>query len=642
MHAGLRTWLCAAFTLLVPASSAVAAELDQQRAQFSAAVAQLEEASDATPADTELLQRYAIYPYLQYLRLKAQLKSEPEAADPRIAEFLAQQGEQPVAWRMRNRWLRSLAKRERWAQLLAAAPAKFSDDLLNCHRLRARLETQDLRGLVAEALAQWTQASDQPSACDPVFTWLKDMGQFSDARVAKRLELTLAAERGGLSRYLLGLLSAKAQRQYQPRVELLRDPAGSLQRWLRKPSTGIAADELVAAHWRLARRDPRSAEKLLQPLRDSEYFNLQQQAELQRNSALGLAYDRQADALELFASLPDSALDEHAYEWRIRVAVLAGDWRRVAAWTAELPEAERDSARWQYWAGRAAAELGDAQAAQRHYSAAAGEREYYGFLAAERLGLALDPQHQELAEDAAIQQALLAEPGLIKARELHHAGQLVFALSEWNHALQDMGGEAITQAAILAARWGWHEQAIVRLAQQERWDDIHLRFALPYPAAVAAASRISGLDQLWIYTVMRAESLYHPQARSGAGAYGLMQLLPSTARQVARELGLPRPSRKDLYQPSVNLPLGAGYLKDLYEDLQSWPLVFAAYNAGPHRVARWRLEREVPADVWIANVPYNETRGYIQRALMNVVIFGWRMNGEPTPLTPLLLPVAPK
>ena len=121
-----------------------------------------------------------------------------------------------------------------------------------------------------------------------------------------------------------------------------------------------------------------------------------------------------------------------------------------------------------------------------------------------------------------------------------------------------------------------------------------------------------------------------------------MQLLPSTARQVARELGLPRPSRKDLYEPPVNLPLGAAYLKGLYEDLQSWPLVFAAYNAGPHRVSRWRLDREVPADVWIANVPYNETRGYIQRALMNVVIFGWRMEGKPTPLTPLLLPVAAK
>lgn len=617
--------------------------LTQQRQAYPAAAQQLANGQPLNPEQQRLLQDYVLWPYLRSAQLQGQWQSaserEAEAVDIAVGQYLDELGEQPVAWRLRNAWLQSLAQRERWVLLRASLPDTVADPLLRCHALRAQLELGQLDGLAGPALAQWTQGSDQPSACNPVFDWLERQGMITPARIRHRLMLALEAGQSSLARYLMGKLPDGAEPELDWRLALMRHPSDSLDRWLKKPDPAARNEWLIAAHWRLARRDPERAEALLKPLRKRGDFSREERAQMQRSVALGLAYDRHERAVELFEDLPDSALDEHVHEWRIRAALLHREWKLAQRWLAQLPDSERETARWQYWSGRVAELRKQPERAAQHYARAAAEREYYGFLAAERLGQRADPQHTPLARDREIEEALLRQPGLIRARELAAVGETAYARSEWAEVMKGLDGRAQVAAAHLAADWNWHHQAIIVLAVQQQWDDVLLRFPLPHRTEMETAARDAGVDLLWPYTIARAESLFDPFARSSANAYGLMQMLPSTARQVARELGRPEPSTEDLFRPEINLPLATAYLRQLYDRFGRWPMAMAAYNAGPHRLPGWQLDREVDADIWIENLPFNETRGYVQRALMNVVIYGWRLSGEPTPLLPILTPI---
>lgn len=639
-----RLWRALMILPLFALSGACADDrLAQQREAYVAATQQIAEGQPLNPEQQRLLQDYVLWPYLRSAQLQRQWQSaaadDAGAVDIAVGRYLNELGEQPVAWRLRNAWLQSLAQRERWLLLRASLPDTVADPLLRCHALRAQLELGQFDALPGPALAQWMQGTDQPAACNPVFDWLEQQGLITPARIRQRLMLALEAGQGGLAQYLLSKLPDGAEPELRWRLSLMRHPSDSLDRWLKKPDRLARNEWLIAAHWRLARRNPERAEALLKPLRKRGDFSREERAQMQRSVALGLAYDRHRRAVDLFEDLPDSVLDEHVHEWRIRAALLHGEWKLAQRWLEQLPESERDTARWQYWLGRVAELRRQPERAKQHYARAAAEREYYGFLAAERLGQSADPQHTPLPRDREMEAILLRQPGLRRARELAAVGETGFARSEWAEVMKGLDGRAQVAGAQLAADWGWHHQAIIVLAVQQQWDDVLLRFPLPHRTQMEAAARDAGLDLLWPYTIARAESLFDPFARSSANAYGLMQMLPSTARQVARDLGRPAPRAEDLYRPEINLPLATAYLRQLFDRFGRWPMAMAAYNAGPHRIPGWQLDREVDADIWIENLPFNETRGYVQRALMNVVIYGWRIAGEPTPLLPILTPI---
>lgn len=617
--------------------------LQQQRLAYELASQQIADGQPLSDAQRRVLQDYVLWPYLRSAELQQQWQAAtPEqiaAVDQAVGDYLQTLGEQPVAWRLRNAWLQSLAAREEWLLVYTHMPATPNDPLLSCHALRAQLELAQFIGLSDAALAQWTQGSDQPAACNPVFDWLESKGLITPERIVQRLQLALDGKQTGLARYLMGRLPDDAEPARRWQLDLMRHPYDTLDRWLKKPDPRAQNEWLIEAHWRLARRDPARAEALLKPLRKRGEFSRDEAAQMQRSVALGLAYDRHQRALYFFKDLPDAVVDEHVREWRIRAALLHGEWKQAERWLEALPPVEQATARWQYWAGRVAAERQQPERAAAHYARAAAEREYYGFLAAERQGLKADPQHRALPRIEEIEAALMRQPGLVRARELAAVGETAYARSEWVDVMRGLDEQAQVSAAQLASDWGWHHQAIIVLAVQQQWDDVLLRFPLPHREAMERASEAAGLDLLWPYTIARAESLFDASARSSAGAYGLMQMLPSTAQQVARELGQPTPEPQDLYRPEINLPLATAYLRQLYDRFQRWPMAMAAYNAGPHRIPGWQLDRPVDADIWIENLPFNETRGYVQRALMNVVIYGWRLHGEPTPLLPILTPI---
>jgi soluble lytic murein transglycosylase len=230
-------------------------------------------------------------------------------------------------------------------------------------------------------------------------------------------------------------------------------------------------------------------------------------------------------------------------------------------------------------------------------------------------------------------EALANHPGLLRARELVRLNRSLLARQEWNLALDDADQDDLKAAARLAQQWNWPSQSILTLARLRQWNDLELRFPLAHRDAVTDQARDHGIDTAWIYAIVRQESAFMSDARSSAGARGLMQLMPKTAKQVAKELKQSPVKLKDLYQPEVNIKLGAGYLNKVYRQLQESPvLATAAYNAGPHRVLSWLPEQSQASDIWIETVPFKETREYLKRVLAYTVIYSYRLGDMPTSL----------
>ena len=296
-----------------------------------------------------------------------------------------------------------------------------------------------------------------------------------------------------------------------------------------------------------------------------------------------------------------------------------------------------------YWLARALEGTGEPKAAKAVYEQVAKDRSYYGFLAADRIGVDYHLTHTETPVSQPQIEQIAALDGLARVDELSALKRHIDARREWRYATRDMSPAQLKAAAKLAEQRGWHDRAIFALARTGYWDDLELRFPLEHAELVEQNARRQGIDDAWVFAVMRQESAFMNDARSHAGAMGLMQLMPATARNVARKvLRQAPPRRHELLEPDTNIALGSAYLRQVKSKLGgSMVLATAAYNAGPQRVTGWLPEKTLPADIWIELVPFAETRGYLRRVLAYIVIYEKRMGKDPTRLAERLHPVPP-
>ncbi|MGH8442037.1 MAG: transglycosylase SLT domain-containing protein [Nevskiaceae bacterium] len=642
-----------AAALLVAAADAVGAPAAPPavavRVEFRAA---LEAAAQPQgKPDSAALRAYQLYPYVEAARLREALArvnagTRPASLETRVHALLARNTDEPATRELRYAWLNYLGERQAWSAFQAEAPAVPTDLALRCYALRARTAAAAPDALREEALALWLPHRERPAACEPVFQWLEAPGRLAAAETESR---ALFAARNRL-RLPTSLAQLPAERralvQFQERLRVA--PGRELKAYLANgappplaPGSVEVAEALVNAFDAVARRESAAAGALFAGLVKQKAFTEAQRNGLRLSRALGLAYDLDADAVDAFEDLPEEAFDALAREWRVRSALLNKQWRLALKWIDAMPPVQRDEPRWRYFRARLI-ERNHLKQAREIYTGLSREREFYGFLAAERLGQRPELRPRPIDDDLAVQAELAALPAMRRAQELVACDLPELARAELRHALRDRAAGPRAQAARLAASWGWHVPAVQLLSELQLWDDLWLRYPRPWDPQVEAAERDTGLPGDWLYAVLRSESLYDPRAVSNADALGLLQLLLPTARQVAQRAGLPAPARDDLFRPEVNIALGARYLRELHARYRDRFIVtLAAYNAGPSRIPQWLPRDTVDAEIWIENIPFNETRSYVQRTLANVVILGWRRNGQPAALLPLLGPIAP-
>jgi len=621
--------------------------LAAQREAFLAAWQQAEAGASAPAGgDDAALADYPLYPYLVGARLRAEV-GRPGGADPalagRVEAFLSRHGQEPVGRWVRRPWLARLAQDAQWETFLQVfAQVDKPGQVLRCQALRARIALGREDGLATAATEEWLTPRSADEACDPVFEWMRSKGLLDATLVERRARLALAEGEVALARWLAKSLPEDSARPLREWALLLADPAAAVDALARSPATQVEEPALLAGWTRLARRDPRGAAKRYQALLESRGGRASLASRLAKPVALGMAWSRLDEAPEWFLRIAPEDFDETTHEWHVRAALWAGHWKQAARAIEAMPVALRESARWRYWEARAAEVAGDEARARALYEAVLPTDNWFAVLSAARLGQPFEPHHRPAGLDAALAESVGQLPALLRAREWFALGRVPLAQSEWNAGYEALDAPSRRAALLLPYRWGWHFQAIAGAAQQGLFDDYELLYPTPFDAQVEEAARRSGMTRSLVYAVMRQESLYQDWAVSSAGAVGLMQLLPSTAKITARRAGLPQPSRTSLLDPRVNLPLGAATLAELVDRFDGQLLLaLAGYNAGPGAVRRWLPSRHLDADVWVENIPFNETRGYVQRIMWHRVVFQWLRDRKPEDASSWLVEVTP-
>jgi soluble lytic murein transglycosylase len=634
---GPRLWhrvaQCLAMALVLASSRAAtpADPADAQRAEFRQAYARLADA--ATTADSASLRDYVLYPYLQAARLNQSLAAGgtavPTALDEQIAAFLSAHDSELAGQDLRRSWLASLAGRARWSQFLAFHRDATDGAGLRCHGFTARIELQQrVEGLAAEVSQAWLTPRSLPE-CERAFEWLRSTGGLTSELIAQRVRLALQGASPAFARQIARPLPAELAAPLLQWAAMLENPRREIDALIAAPQAAIETATLLAGWTQLARADHAAAEQRFEKLLRARKLDRQAASPFALALALPLSWDRDANALKYFARVEKKDLDDYAREWQTRAALWHGNWKQAGASITAMSPASRNTARWRYWAARAAAREGSNAIAMQLYESLLLEDNYYSAMAAARLKRPIAPTLQTLPLDTMQVAAIETLPPVQRARELRQVGLAGYAQAEWRAGLDLLQPPVRAQAIHLAARWGWHDQAVATATGEKIFNDYPLLYPRPYDAQVAAAAQVSGLPVDLIYGVIRQESLYRSDAVSSADARGLMQMLPETARRTARQWMQPAPSDAALFEPAVNLMLGAAHLKDLLDRAGGMlPIALAGYNAGPGAVQRWLPSQNIDPDIWIENIPYNETRTYVQRILWHSLVFGWLRSSQ--------------
>lgn len=576
---------------------------------------------------------YPLFPYLRFAELRSRLA---QASDAEIQGMLKQYADFPQTLWLREEWLARLAGRGDWQGYLRDLPADASGMRLRCLTLRARFHTGQEQEVLAAMPDLWRTGESLPGACDPLLELWRMRGGLTDTHLWERLELAVQAGNDGLIRYLQKELPPAQRKQAEQLQKVHKNPT------LVTDTTDFRSDDprtrsiIALGMTRYARQSPEEASALWERYLKSHRFSDDQQARVKKEIGLMLAVRYHPDAARwLERGIPLQQDDPQLQEWRMRLALRAGQWEDVIAQYERLSPALKESPRWKYWKARALEMRGDEandRAAIALYGDVARERDYYGFLAADRIGATYNVNDGSLKVTGQALARVAGIPGIRRAEELYRMGKLVEARREWRFTTRRLPVQDTLTAAHLAQQWGWTGQGVMSVIDLKAWDELALRFPIAYKEQFTNETALRQLDVNWVMALARQESAFIPDARSPKGALGLLQLLPTTAAQTARQQGIEFAGARDLLNPNTNIRLGAAHLSELLERFnQNRILATAAYNAGSARVVQW-LDNggdALPYDVWVETMPYYETRQYVQNVLAYSIIYGYRRGDLP-------------
>lgn len=574
------------------------------------------------------LENYVLFPYLRYEELRHNRHRVPASE---MATFLSNHQDWAFYFGLRTTWLKSLGQNRRWSDLRTYAGDE-KDTEVQCYLARALLNARQLDGLLEKAQMLWTAGKSQPKACDPLFNWLKSQGGITHELAWKRIGLAMEAGNPRLSLYLARFIPA-SDRIWVNRWQSLSQRPSTTLRQARSWSDESYAWEMVAQTLkRQARSDADFAWQEFQLL--DRHFNWPEsiRGPVLRDIALYSAVALAPDALQRLQQVPADNQDGQLLEWWTRAGLGLGDWQSVLHAISLMPDDKRNDSRWRYWRARALDALGDTEVAQASYEALAREANYHGFLSADHLGQNYNicPIQPTVGQEHITQ--IRQRPDIERALELRAVDMDNWANREWALAVRRLSIDELRTAAAIAVDEGWHYQAIVALGNSGDLRFYDWRFPLHHQPLVDNHARNKQLDPSWVMALIRSESAMLETAISSAGARGLMQVTPDTARSLSRRHGIPYQGRSQLLRAEDNVRFGTTFLRELLTRFSNNPvLVAGAYNAGPHVVDRWLADRPIlePA-IWVETLPYFETRDYIPRVLAFSTIYAWRMQ-QPIP-----------
>ena len=495
-------------------------------------------------------------------------------------------------------------------------------------------------GMIEQAITQaeklWAVGFSQPDECDPIFNVWREADGITPEIAWQRFVLSLKKNSKDLSSYLIRVVDRK-DKPFATNYRLVHLKPKTIKRYKSFKAQNTRNREIILhGVKRLARIDPLDALLTLGQYEKLQNFD---QAELEETYAyIGVRLAGKSSDLALIDSLPVNLQEQpKLVEARIRQSLTHQDWSNVMILINLLPQKQQNSNRWQYWKARAlgvSVDEADRQIARNIMAKLSSERSFYGFVSADILQN--EYNYQDEPNPVTLEQILSLEesPGVQRALELFALGERSRARREWYFSTSSFNNVERNIAARVALRWGWYKASIQSMIDAGTWNHLDNRFPVAYADNFITHARRANIPVQWSLAIARQESAFMPDAKSGSGALGVMQLMPGTAKQVAGKIGMSYTNNRSLTNPDLNIQLGTHYLGQMLRKFDgNRILASAAYNAGPGRVNQW-LNPNVPFDVWIETIPFTETRNYVQNVLMFSSIYSRRMNE----LQPLIYP----
>ncbi|MEO8738545.1 MAG: transglycosylase SLT domain-containing protein [Casimicrobiaceae bacterium] len=563
------------------------------------------------------LKGHLLEQYVAYWQLRLKL----DDADPeRVRAFLVRYDGTPLADKLRGEWLKSLAKREQWALFADEYLKRAGNDTeLDCYAIQLK-RMRDGDAVLGEARRYWSSGQDQPESCQALFSAMLKAGQLTSTDLWLRFRL---AHEAGNARLVARIAPELPLAERPAPRDLERAERNSMQVLLKgefKPTSAMGRELTLYALDRAARSDPAAAHEAWAKLRDRfpvaerSYGNLlvAHRAARQLHPAANAWY-REVEGVPLSA-------EQHA--WQVRAALRARAWPDVARAIDAMPPDQALEPAWRYWKARAFAESGQTDDATRLYAGLATEQHFYGLLAAEALGAAIMPISEPLTPNPALLAAFGAREDVKRVAKLTALDLRPDAIREWSYVVRGQGDDGLLLAAEVARRYGLYDRSINSADRTVRRHDFALRYQTPYRAELSDASREANLDPALVFGLARQESRFIADIASSAGAVGLMQLMPPTAKWVARQTGRADFAPRQLDNPALNAQLGTFYLRHVLDRLDGLPvLATAAYNAGPGRAQLWRGAVPLEGAIYAETIPFNETRDYVKKVLANAMYY---------------------
>lgn len=544
--------------------------------------------------------------YPQYWAMRLRLEGVPSAQ----IDAFATQFPGALAQHLRMEWLNEQAKRDNWTAWTDAALLIDTDNGdFQCNR------------------AQWQLRQGKAPANAPAALWNDRLSDACALAFAEYAKAKLVTKEDVLLRFRLlpdgaTPFAARTIAEWLPaavrpdEAQLAQAYGGAIRVLQKATVTDKNREVILYALGRLARQDVELADEAYRKLRaqlppaDRGWIALQ----------LGVYGARQhhPDAVTWFKEVTDTRVLDSQAQWWVRAALRAGDWAEVVRATDAMSETGRGEPTWSYWRARGLAATGKIEEA---HAILAKHREgfsFYNWLSAEEL----KTTPQTPSSTAVVPTAQLdldSNAAALRTVALSKANLRFEAAREWFAVVKDLNDEQLIAASAWMQKQNVWDRAIGAAVRTKSAHDVKHRYVVPFSDALYGAAKIEGVEPTLIAALTRQESRFAPDVVSSAGAIGLMQLMPNTAKWVAKKLGRTY-DRDALEDPEVNARFGAFYLRTVMDGLAHSPVMaLAAYNAGPGRAKHWQASKPIEGAIYAETILFNETRDYVKQVMVNAM-----------------------
>lgn len=608
----------AVLPLLALSSGVIAspASLDQQRVIYQKAQKYLDKKQvDEYMQIRDQIADYPLTPYVDYRTFLLNIgKRTPEE----VNQFVEQHQSFPFSNSIRAAYLDALIKSGDWQTFYQYQTTEPRMEKYRCSYFYAQLKNGNESKAYKGAEQLWLSGHSISDNCEPLFSEWQKAGLRSDDLILRRMLLSFERNSNTLLNYLAKMTTSERSRLQAKELKYLaRNPEYVTEFAQKYPATDYNRKKSEIAVKKLARKDAELAQRIVAIVTDAQKIEGEQAQKLNDYIAVRLLDTEKSYLSAWRDQVLSSSSDVSALERRIRLAIRQVDWPMISVWVKRLPQDSQNSLRWQYWLGRSELALGETNEGIARLQKLLGKRNFYSVAAAKSLDKPVTYQVIRTQTDTDILKPY--QTSLIRINELIEVDKITAAKREWNWLLWQVNKQEQQALAVYAAEKDWHHLTVKATIEAKMWDHTALRFPIAHQWWFNFYGDKHKVDPITLMSVARQESALDVQARSPVGARGIMQIMPTTASYTAKRFKLSYKGAGDLYDVGKNIEIGSRYLNSLlqqYDDNRVF--AFAAYNAGPHRVKRWRKRSNENLDVFafIEAIPFKETRGYVQNILM--------------------------